>query len=111
MTENKEKKLPVRTLHEFLFEISEAWDKFRTGSMITVVVSAVMIVFTIPRLLVLHFRRGVFLESVLYLAIILTLAYNLYVGYRQHEFYKKWERRIGVIMQAEEDLLGEDKLA
>ena len=111
MGEARERKLPVRTLHEFLFEISEAWDRFRTGSMVTIVLSAILIVFLIPRLIVLHFRRGDFVESAIYLAIILGLSYNLWIGWRQHEFYKKWEKRIGVITQAEEDLLGDEKKA
>jgi hypothetical protein len=75
--ENKERRLPIRSLHEFLFEISEAWDGFRTGSLITMIVSVLLIVLLLPRLIVLHFRRGDFIESIIYLSIIIALSYNL----------------------------------
>jgi len=104
--DKKEQRLPIRSLHEFLFEISEAWDGFRTGSMITMIVSAILIVLLTPRLVVLHFRRGDFFESVIYLAIIIGLSYNLWNSWKQHQFYKKWEKRIGVLMHEEEELLG-----
>ena len=105
--DKKERRLPIRSLHEFLFEISEAWDGFRTGSMITMIVSGILIVLLTPRLIVLHFRRGDF-ESVIYLAIIIGLSYNLWNSWKQHQFYKKWEKRIGVLMHEEEELLGDD---
>jgi hypothetical protein len=105
--DKKEQRLPIRSLHEFLFEISEAWDGFRTGSMITMIVSAILILLLTPRLIVLHFRRGDFFESVIYLAIIIGLSYNLWNSWKQHQFYKKWEKRIGVLMNEEEELLGD----
>jgi len=109
MSEDKrERRLPIRSLHEFLFEISEAWDGFRTGSMVTMIVSAVLILLLTPRLLILHFRRGDIIESVIYLAIIIGLSYNLWNSWKQHQFYKKWEKRIGVLMHEEEELLGDD---
>jgi hypothetical protein len=107
--DKKERRLPIRSLHEFLFEISEAWDVFRTGSMITIIVSAILIVLLTPRLIVLHFRRGDFIESVIYFAIIIGLSYNLWNSWKQHQFYKKWEKRIGVLMHEEEELLGDKK--
>jgi hypothetical protein len=105
--DKKEQRLPIRSLHEFLFEINEAWDGFRTGSMITMIVSAILIMLLTPRLIVLHFRRGDFFESVIYLAIIIGLSYNLWNSWKQHQFYKKWEKRIGVLMHEEEELLGD----
>jgi hypothetical protein len=107
--EKRERRLPVRALHEFLFEISEAWDRFRTGSLVTMVLSGILLIVLVPRLLILHFRRGDFVESLVYLSIIVGLSYNLWIGWKQHEFYKKWEKRIGVLMHEEEDLLGDDK--
>jgi hypothetical protein len=107
--EKKERKLPIRSLHEFLFEISEAWDGFRTGSLITMIVSTLLILLLTPRLIVLHFRRGDFIESVIYLAIIIGLSFNLLNSWKQHQFYKKWERRIGVLMHEEDELLGDEQ--
>jgi hypothetical protein len=106
--ENKERRLPVRILHEFLFEINEAWNGFRTGSLITMVLSGILIVVLIPRVLVLVRARD-FFESLIFLTIIVGLSYNLWNSWKQHEFYKRWERRIGVLMREEEELLGDDK--
>ena len=106
--DKKERRLPIRSLHEFLFEISEAWDGFRTGSLVTMIVSAFLIVILTPRLIVLHFRLGNFVESVIYLAIIVGLSFNLWNSWKQHQFYKRWERKIGVLMHEEDELLGDD---
>ena len=106
--DKKERRLPIRSLHEFLFEISEAWDGFRTGSMATMIVSAILILLLTPRLLILHFRRGDFVESVIYLSIIVALSYNLWNSWKQHQFYKRWEKRIGVLMHEEDELLGDN---
>jgi len=109
MATEKEGKHPVRSLHEFLFEISEAWDRFRTGSLISIIISVLFIIVLVPRLLVLHFRRGDIIESTIYLGLVVALAYNLWISWKQHEFYKKWEKRIGLLMATEEELLGDDK--
>jgi hypothetical protein len=104
----KERKLPVRTLHEFLFEISEAWDRFRTGSLVNMVISGILIVVLIPRVLALARGRD-FVESLIFLSIIVGLSYNLWISWKQHEFYKKWEKRIGFLMHEEEYLLEDNK--
>ncbi len=109
MAAEKEGRHPVKTLHEFLFEISEAWDGFRTGSLISILTSIIFIVVLVPRLLTLHFRRGDFIESAIYLGLVAALAYDLWVSWKQHEFYKKWEKRIGLLMATEEELLGDEK--
>jgi hypothetical protein len=106
--EGREKRLPIRGLHEFLFEINREWDQFRTGSLVTMILSGVLIVILLPRLLVFQWRRGEIIETLFQLGIIIVLAYNLYVGYKQHDFYKKWEKRIGLLIHTEEELLGND---
>ncbi len=68
--EGKDKRLPVRGLHEFLFEISKEWDQFRTGSLVTMILSGVLIVILLPRLLVFQWRRGEIIETLFQLGII-----------------------------------------
>ena len=72
------------------------------------ILSGVLIVILLPRLLVFQWRRGEIIETLFQLGIIIVLAYNLYVGYKQHDFYKKWEKRIGLLIHTEEELLGND---
>jgi len=35
------------------------------------------------------------------------LGYSIYAMYRQYRFFNKWERRIGVLLQLEEQMLTE----
>jgi len=107
--ENKDKKLPVRTLHEFLFEISQEWDRFRTGGLFNMVLSGLIVIILIPRLIAFSFRRGDLIESLVTLGITIACSYNIYISWRQHDFYKKWEKKIGLLIKLEEDLLGDEK--
>ena len=110
MTEKKEdRKLPIRTLHEFLFEISEAWDRFRTGSIVNVIISSILALLLIPRFINYLPKRGELIDTIITGGVILGLLYNAYLNWKQYDFYKKWEKRIGLLMQTEENLLGGDE--
>ncbi len=107
MSEDKpEKKLPVRSLHEFLFEISSEWDRFRSGSLLSVVISGLVALAMLVRFLGQVIRREPF-EALITLSIIITLAFNIWLSWRQHDFYRRWEKRIGLLMHTEEELLGD----
>ena len=106
--EREDRKLPLRGLHEFLFEISEEWDSFRTGSLVNAVLSGVLILLLLPRLIVFQWRPREIIETLILGVIILVLGYNLVIGYRQDQFYKRWEKKIGLLMRTEEELLGKD---
>lgn len=110
MTEEQEdKRLPLRGIHEFLFEISSEWSSFRTGSLVTAVLSGLLILLLLPRLIVFQWRPREIVETLILGGIIIVLSYNLVIGYRQHQFYKRWERKIGLLMKTEEELLGKDE--
>ncbi|RLI10646.1 hypothetical protein DRO42_00640 [Candidatus Bathyarchaeota archaeon] len=105
----KEARLPLRTLHEFLFEIEREWDKFRTGSLLSIVTSLLLFVLFLPRFFLFTLRRGGPLDKVFVFAIIATLLYNVYLAYGQHEFYRRWEKRLGLLLHMEEEILGEER--
>lgn len=107
--DKKESSLPVRALHDFLFELSKDWDNFRTGSLLSIVVSVVVLILFTPRFLVLAFRREGPVDALLVVGIVAALIYNVYLGYSQHSFYRRWERRIGLLMHLEDQLLGDEK--
>lgn len=107
--ENKDKKLPLRSIHEFLFEISAEWNSFRTGSLVTAILSGLLILLLLPRLIVFQWRPREIIETLILGGIILVLSYNMVIGYRQHQFYKRWEKKIGLLIKTEEDLLGKDE--
>jgi hypothetical protein len=108
MGEKGEVRRPVKTLHEFLFEISRVWDSYRTGSMINVVISIVLAILLVPRFVNYLPRRGEFIDTLLTGGVIAVLCYNAYLNWQQHGFFKKWEKRLGQLMETEERLLGDE---
>jgi hypothetical protein len=112
-TEERKKgsELPLRTLHEFLFELDREWNSFRTGSILSILTSAILLILLlIPRLFVVALRRfGPVLDQLVFVALVVALAYGIYLQYRQHLFYSRWERRMGILLHMEDELLGGDK--
>lgn len=104
----KETSLPLRTLHEFLLEIDREWGKFRTGSLLSIVISLLLFVIYIPRFFFVTLRRGGPLDKLFAIAIIVALLYNAYLANDQHRFYRRWEKRMGLLLHLEEEILGEE---
>jgi RsiW-degrading membrane proteinase PrsW (M82 family) len=104
----KQQNLPVRTLHEFLVEISNEWNKFRMGSLLSIVSTVILLVLFAPRFVVLTLRRGGPLDTFIILGVVVALLCNIYLSYRQHQFYQKWEKRMGLMLHIEAELLGDE---
>ena len=102
----EEQRLPLRGLHDFLFEIDREWSKFRTGSLLSMLTSLLLFVIFIPRFLT-SLRRGGPVDRLFVLGIVAALLYNAYLAYGQHRFYSTWEKRLGLLLHLEEQLLGE----
>jgi hypothetical protein len=107
--ENKDEKqqYPVRSLHDFLFELDKEWTKFRNGTLIGLGSSVVL--FLIALFFVLrgrHFGLNLVGFILLILALI-VLAYSIYAMVAQYRFLNKWERRIGLLLHMEEQMLSE----
>ena len=111
MSERSDRAYPVRSLHDFLSELDEEWNKFRTGSLIGLIVSCVLLVFSSLSLLA-ALAEGKPLEFIFMIIIAVFLVYTVYALFAQHRFFKRWERRIGLLLHLEESLimekLGED---
>jgi hypothetical protein len=108
MNNKKDRHLPLRTLHEFLYEISSEWDRFRTGSLLSIITTLILFFLFIPRYFLITLRRGGPFDTIIVVCIIITFFYSIYLSYKQHEFYKKWEKRMGLLIHMEEEILGED---
>jgi hypothetical protein len=104
--ERREPSLPLRTLHDFLFEIDREWNKFRTGSLVSILTSLLLFILFFPRFFLVTLRKGGPFDKLFALAIIFTLLYNAYLSYAQHQFYRRWEKRLGLLLHLEEDILG-----
>lgn len=106
--ERTEENYPVRSLHDFLFELDREWNKFRNGSLIALISSALMFVFVIFLILVIrHLPRPTFGDLLFLLVAGALLAYSIYATYAQYRFFNRWERRIGLLMHLEDELIAQ----
>ncbi len=105
--EKQERRYPLRSLHDFLYELDKEWDRFRTGSLIGVIVSFALLLFSFMRLLAALRNRAVF-DLIFMIVIIGALVYTVSALLAQHRFFRKWERRIGLLLHMEEKILSEE---
>ena len=109
-----DKAYPVKSIHDFLSELDEEWNKFRTGSLIGFIVSCALLGFSGLNLLGAIAERRL-LNFLFMIIVIVFLVYTAIALYTQHRFFRRWERRIGLLLHLEEDLirqkLGEDSSA
>jgi hypothetical protein len=103
----KPEELPIRTLHDFLLEINNEWNRFRTGSLLNIVTTIILFAIFIPTSFIISLRRAGPFDTLLLLGIMAALIYNTYLAYRQYKFYQKWERRLGLLLHLEEQILNE----
>jgi len=104
---------PVKSLHDFLVELDKEWDKFRTASLIGMIISGVLLVFFIIRFLglLLSIRIGArkFLEVIddfaFQILVAVFIIYEISLLLRQYRFFSKWEQRIGSLLRLEERLM------
>ncbi len=102
-----EKLYPVKSLHDFLFELDKEWTKFRNGTLIGLGSSVVL--FLTVLILILRTRHfGLGLPGLILLIIAaVILGYSIYAMYAQYRFLNKWERRIGLLVHMEEEMMAE----
>ena len=102
--EKPERDYPVSSLHDFLSELDMEWNKFRTGSLIGFIVSCALLVFSSLSLLV-TLAEGRVTDFIFMIIVTIFLTYSVYALFAQHRFFKRWERRIGLLLHLEETLI------
>ena len=109
MGENKNgKAYPVKSLHDFLFELDREWSKFRNGTLIGLLSSGFLFVVVLWLILIIRRLPGLGLVAFLFLVVAgVFLGYSIYTMYSQYRFFNKWERRIGLLLHLEEQMLAE----
>ncbi len=108
MSERKhEKTYPVRTLHDFLSELDKEWSKFRTGSLVSMIASGVLLVFFVSRFLLFALKRLDIMDTIFLVFVAIFLIYSIYALIGQYRFFNKWERRMGLLLHLEEELMSE----
>ena len=103
----KEKAYPVRTLHEFLYEINREWSKFKKGALISIGISSVLFV-AFVLVLIKSIQVG-FEASDIILELLLGsfLLYSIYLMSGQYRFFKRWEKRMTRLASLEEKLMAD----
>lgn len=103
----EEKQYPVKSLHDFMFELNREWSKFRLGTLIGLISSGVLFLFVVS--LILRTRRlGLgFLDFGLLLVAGVLLGYSIYAMYTQYRFFSRWERRVALLLHMEENMLAD----
>lgn len=110
MTKEKDKmesRYPLRSLHDFLSELDREWDRFRSGSLIGVVISLALLIVSFSRMLTALRNRSL-LELIFMIVIVVALVYTVLALYAQHKFFRRWERRIGLLLHMEEKIINDE---
>jgi len=108
MTEEKQgKTYPIKSLHDFLSELDREWSKFRTGSLVAMIASGVLLVFFVLRFLLLALKRLDIIDVTVLVFVAIFLIYSIYATFAQYRFFNRWERRMGLLLHLEEELMGE----
>jgi hypothetical protein len=103
----EEKQYPVKSLHDFLFELDKEWTKFRNGTLIGLFSSGILFLLVVWLLLrTRHFGLGL-IDFVLLVFAGIFLGYSIYAMYSQFRFFSRWERRVGLLVHMEEEMLSE----
>jgi hypothetical protein len=103
--EKNDKPYPVKSLHDFLFELDKEWSKFRNGTLIGLISSGFLFVVVLWLILIIR-RLDLGLGAFLFLVVAgVFLGYSIYAMYSQYRFFNKWERRIGLLLHLEEEIL------
>jgi len=105
--EKSERPYPIRSLHDFLSELNREWDKFRIGSLIGMITSGVLLMFFVSRSLLIAIRQRAVTDFIFLIIIVAFLIYSIYALFAQYRFFKRWERRVGLLLHLEEELIGE----
>ena len=104
---NQEKLYPVKSLHDFLFELDKEWTKFRNGTLIGLVSSGILFIIVVGLLLrTRHFGLGL-VDFVVLIFAGIFLGYSIYAMYSQFRFFNRWERRVGLLLHMEEQMMSE----
>ncbi|HLN46551.1 MAG TPA: hypothetical protein VK209_12670 [Candidatus Sulfotelmatobacter sp.] len=96
---------PVKSLHDFLYELDREWSKFRNGTLISLISSGVFFIVVVWLILRARFLELGLLGFFLLIFGAVFLGYSIYALYSQYRFFNRWERRIGLLLHVEDELL------
>ncbi len=99
---------PVRTMHEFLYQVERETNRFKRGAVISIMLSAIMLA-VVGFVSYATMSRGVAASGVILLAILTgVLVYSIYLMSFQYRFFRKWEKRLNRLNALEEKLMPQE---
>jgi hypothetical protein len=101
----EQKAYPVKSLHDFLFELDKEWSKFRNGTLIGLISTGVLFIIVVGIILRTRSLHLGLIDFVLLIFAGILLGYSIYAMYAQYRFFSKWERRVGVLLRTEQEML------
>ncbi|MCX8150979.1 MAG: hypothetical protein N3D85_05725 [Candidatus Bathyarchaeota archaeon] len=106
-SEESETKYPIRTLHEFLSEMSKEWRNFKRGALAMLVLLSISLLAFIPL-----FIRAIRLEWDIFAYMFLMglaafIIYLLRIMAVQYRFFRRWGHRMEQLANLEEKLMSE----
>jgi hypothetical protein len=107
MSETRDRDLPIKSIHDFLTEIDEGWSKFKTGSLLSIATTCLLMIMFIPRYFILTIKQPGYIDTVIAIGIVAALIATIYLSYRQYRFYGRWEKRIELLIHLEKELMQE----
>ncbi|NLF88348.1 hypothetical protein GX563_05935 [Candidatus Bathyarchaeota archaeon] len=100
---------PVRTMHEFLYQVEHETNRFKRGAVISILISA----FMLALIAVVSYElipRGFAASGIILIAILTgLLIYSIYLMSFQYRFFRRWEKRLNQLSALEAKLLADEK--
>jgi preprotein translocase subunit SecF len=107
LSEKEDRDLPVQAIHDFLSEIDKGWNRFKTGRLLSIVTTCLLMIMFIPRYFILTIRQPGYIDTMIAVGIVAALFSTIYLSYQQYQFYGRWEKRIELLIHLEKELMGE----
>jgi len=105
MTKKAKETYTVRTIHEFLRQVEQETNRFKRGAIISILLSAFMLILIFLVLYAL-IPRGYSISSLILIAVLASLlVYSIYLMSFQYRFFQKWEKRLNQLVNIEEKLM------
>jgi peptidoglycan biosynthesis protein MviN/MurJ (putative lipid II flippase) len=110
MTEKENQEVyPVRTMHEFLYQVEHETNRFKRGAVISILISALMLVL-IAFVLYALIPRGYSVSGVILIGVLAgLLVYSIYLMSFQYRFFRRWEKRLNQLNALEANLMPEEQ--
>lgn len=108
MTEkDNEEVYPVRTMHEFLYQVERETNRFKRGAVISIMISALMLIVLVA-VAYITMQRAFAPSGIILLAVLAgVLVYSIYLMTFQYRFFRKWENRLNRLNTLEAKLMPE----